>query len=117
MIYQLKITPYFDKPNSCYKDIITINKMPESPLGDIVKKVQYYKPSPFTETSNCGCNTYTNCLYGFILPKTTCLATNETIDELISYLYNIGYSIENNITKVMNRSDYKPKGFLFYIKK
>ena len=54
--YILSIRVFLDTCNGCYKNIITINTLPEGPLSKLVRKLQMPQVSPFkTQTACNGC--------------------------------------------------------------
>ena len=52
--------PYLDKYNQCYKNIVTINLVPQGPLAQFVRRVQFpplsefKQPGPCSHIKNCG---------------------------------------------------------------
>ena len=118
--YILSIRVFLDTCNGCYKNIITINTLPEGPLSKLVRKLQMPQVSPFkTQTACNGCayvlyspndgyngyngnnfNNGNNCNNGNIM--------NEThIPELFSFLISNGYTIDTGLTKLLNKNEIK----------
>jgi len=115
--YILSIRVFLDTCNGCYKNVITINTLPEGPLRNLVGKLQMPQLSPFkTQTACTGCayvlysandgytcNTGYNdkqCYNGNIM--------NEShIPELFSFLMSNGYTIDTGLTKLLNKSEIK----------
>jgi len=105
--FQLNEEVYLDKCNKCYKNIITINKMPNDPnLSSIIKTIRREKLSPFDVKSNCEC--ISSCLFAILNPENKrdllCL---DDIAELFCFLINNGYKIEDKITKIMSKKQRK----------
>ena len=45
--------PYLDRFNQCYKNIITINMMPQGPLAQFVRRIQFPPLSEFKQPGPC----------------------------------------------------------------
>jgi len=100
--------PYLDKYNQCYKNIVTINLIPQGPLAQLVRRVQFpplsefKQPGPCSHIKNCGLalttlNTiYNNCSELMIVDE---------IPNLMSFLLSNGYTIDTSLTKMFNTSD------------
>jgi hypothetical protein len=109
--------PFLDTYNQCYKNIVTINLMPQGPLAQIVRRVQFpplstfKQPGPCSRINNCGLALIT--LNGFFYNNSyNCCNKNYSnlmvVDEvpgLMSYLLSNGYTINTSITKMLNTSD------------
>jgi hypothetical protein len=105
--------PFLDTYNQCYKNIVTINLIPQGPLAQFVRKVQFpplsqfKQPGPCSRINNCGLaltslnNVFYNNLnkgcYGFMVV--------DEVPNLLSFLMSNGYSINTSITKMLNTSD------------
>lgn len=102
--------PYLDRINQCYKNIITINLVPQGPLAQFVRKVQF---PPLSEFKHSGpCSHINNCGLAFISfnHHNSCANNLMVVDEfpnLVSFLLSNGYSIDTSITKMLNTSDIK----------
>ena len=111
-MYTLTVQPYLDRYNQCYKNIITINMVPEGPLQPFVTRVQLDPLSPFQCFQNaceplrkCGL-ALTNIPYGCGNgTKCNSFMTPNEIPDLFSFLFSNGYHINTDITKMMNESD------------
>jgi len=96
--------PYLDQKNECYKNIITVSPKPTGSLLSISKLIKPPKLSPFIEKNRC-CNTPT-CIYAIMsISNTSELMCIDEIPELFSYLVSNGYTINTELTKMMNDSD------------
>ena len=101
--------PYLDKFNQCYKNIVTINLIPQGPLAQFVRKVQFpplsqfKQPGPCSRINNCGLaltalnNICNKGCSGFMVV--------DEVPNLLSFLLSNGYSVNTSITKMLNTSD------------
>ena len=101
--------PFLDTYNQCYKNIVTINLIPQGPLAQFVRKVQFpplsqfKQPGPCSRINNCGLalttlnNIYNKGCSGFMVV--------DEVPNLLSFLMTNGYSINTSITKMLNTSD------------
>ena len=96
--YAIFSRPYYNAYDQKYTNILTINKNPEGELRKITKQIKFFPLSPFKrlEQEQCG--------YGFCLEANKLATTNE-IPELFFFLMTNGYTIDTNLTKMMNESD------------
>ena len=106
MVYLLSSMPYLDQYNKCYKNILTINVEPNGPLKAIVRRINPSKLSVFQEQSSC-CHNQT-CYYAvnsFHNPHE--LLCIDEIPQLFTFLLTNNYTIDNSLTKLMNKSSIK----------
>lgn len=103
--------PYLDPYLKCYKNIITINDMPEGPLTNIVQRVKMNPLSPYKVPGPCTpikkCDLALRSIGNDINCSGCCkndLMTPEEIPGLFSYLMMNGYKIDTSITKMMQNS-------------
>ena len=101
--------PFLDTYNQCYKNIVTINLIPQGPLAQFVRKVQFpplsqfKQPGPCSRINNCGLvltafnNVCNKGCSGFMVV--------DEVPNLLSFLMTNGYSINTSITKMLNTSD------------
>ena len=98
--------PFLDTYNQCYKNIVTINLIPQGPLAQFVRRVQFpplsqfKQPGPCSRINNCGLAlTSLNNMRGsgFMIV--------DEVPNLMSYLLSNGYTINTSITKMLNTSD------------
>jgi len=105
--YTLSVQPYLDQYNKCYRKIITINMKPNGPLLQYVKQLSPPKLSPFKERSVC-CPA-NSCIYAITdIGCAGCSGNLMCIDDipnLFSFLSSNGYTIDSNLTKLMQKSD------------
>jgi len=113
--------PFYDCYNKCYKNIVTLNIMPEGPLKFFTRRVEF---KPLSEFQRDGpCYTYPRC--GLALRKidefspymnvganscqgNSCdLMTPDEIPNLFGFLTANGYQIDTSLTHMMNTSDVK----------
>ena len=106
MSYLLSSQPFLDKFNSCYKNILTINKMPEGPLKQYVKRINPPKLSIFSENSRCCPNS--TCIYAFhsFNNKHELLCIDD-IGDLFHFMVTNKYVINTELTKVIQKSGLK----------
>tara|TARA_Y100000816_G_C26092550_1_gene577590 strand:+ start:1891 stop:2247 length:357 start_codon:yes stop_codon:yes gene_type:complete len=105
-MYTLKVIPYLDEYNKEYKQIITINSLPNGELLNYVKKVNLPRLSPFKKNNGCcssKCCSYVLC----DLNNTSQFMCIDEIPSLFTFLYENNYSINTDLTKLMTDSDVK----------
>ena len=102
--------PYLDTYNQCYKNIITLNLVPQGPLRQIVRRIRFNPLSPFKRETNC--NKIQLCGLALQSISNICYKTNgcglmlvDEIPDLFSYLLSNGYTIDTKITNMLNKSD------------
>lgn len=106
--FSLFMQPYLDKNNQCYKNIITLNLLPEGPLARITKRIPLYPLSPYNYPNYCGKNV--NCaltLLSLDYCANDCseLMLVDEIPNLFSYLMSNGYTINSKITNMLNANN------------
>ena len=105
MTYQLTNEVILDNCNKCYKNIIIINKIPPD-LGSIIKTIRRQKLSIFKWDDPCDCKK--PCLFAIMdqdnLGDFLCM---DNIANLFTYLSSKGYTINDKITKIMNKKNNK----------
>lgn len=109
--YTLSAQPYLDQRNKCYKKIITINCRPSGPLMNHVKQISPPKLSPFKESSSCYPST--NCIFAITAMDCHANTSNcnddlmavDDIPNLFSFLSMNGYTIDSNLTNILQKSD------------
>jgi hypothetical protein len=105
--------PYLDTYNQCYKNIVTINLLPQGPLINFVRRIQFPPLSTFKIPNGNGinCNKSKQCglallsLDNFNTICNTNLMVTDEVPTLLSFLLSNGYSIDTSITKMLNDSD------------
>ena len=114
-IYTLSSKVYLDTHLKCYKKIITINKKPDGPLGNLVSRVRENKLSVFQQQSNC-CEwkpcflaiNHPNGMSGFL--------TVDELPDLFSFLVENNYTIDSQTTQMINQSqNIRLDGFICFI--
>lgn len=108
----LSSQPYLDTYNKCYKNIVTINLLPQGPLSTLVRRINFPKLSPFKQTGSC--NTIKQCGLS-LLSLEECNSCNykfgtnlmvvDEIPNLFSFLLSNNYTIDTSVTKMLNQSD------------
>lgn len=97
--------PYLDSYNQCYKNIITVNLMPQGPLSRYVRRINF---PPLSTFKGNDCWGYKNCGLALVSPlhNNNCgLMIVDEVPDLISFLVSHGYSVDTSITKMLNSSD------------
>ena len=108
--------PYLDTYNKCYKNIVTVNLVPQGPLQNLVTRIKLNTLSPFKQPGLC--NPIQKCDFALVSlsflgygPMNSCekngcnLMTADEIPTLFSYLLSTGYTIDTKITNMLNKSD------------
>ena len=116
-MYQLTSEPYLDTLNQCYKNVIVISPIPKhAALQKITKLVNRTKVSPFKALSPC-CP-QDQCYYIILDPNNLCefLCIAQIIN-LFSYLSKHGFTINTNITKIMQKSEVRIPNLICFISK
>lgn len=120
-MYQLTSEVYLDKYNECYKKVIVIRPAPKDDiLKKISKLVNFEKLSPFQDKSVC-CSE-DSCKYIICNPihQISCnceFLCVKDIHLLFNYLLSNGYTVNTDITKIMQKSDVKIKNLICFISK
>jgi len=102
--------PYLDQYNQCYKNIVTVNLLPQGPLSRLVRRVnfpplsQFKQPGPCTTNQQCGLALMSICSSGCNKNGSNLMVVDE-VPNLFSFLLSNGYSIDTSITKMLNQSD------------
>ena len=105
--------PYLDTYNQCYKNIVTINLIPQGPLAQLVRRVQFpplsqfKQPGPCSRINNCGLalTTLNSVFYNNLNKGCSSFMVVDEVPNLMSFLLSNGYSINTSITKMLNTSD------------
>ena len=112
--YQLSSSIYLDQYNECYKKIVIINQKPTGALLSLIRTIHSDKVSPFKATSPCCPEPY--CLLAILNPLvTTELLCMDQIGDLFSFLTSNGYTIQYELTKIMQLSTQKIDKLICYI--
>ena len=104
--------PYLDTYNQCYKNIVTINLLPQGPLAKFVRRTQlpvlseFKQPGPCNRLEKC-CLALTsiNNDYDCCNKNGSNLMVVDEVPNLISFLLTNGYTVDTSITKMFNQSD------------
>ena len=104
--------PFLDTYNQCYKNIVTINLVPQGPLAQLVRRVQFpplsqfKQPGPCSRINNCGLALTTLNTFNTGCNKNgSNLMIVDEVPNLMSFLLSNGYDINTSITKMLNNSD------------
>ena len=109
------LEPFLNSYTQNYQNIITFSNMPDGPLSNMVSMISSPKLSSFQYLNNG--NNPNNCIYVLLrYPKNNCGGGNgclknpdffmgsDDIPSIFGYLRTNGYSIDTEITKMMNKS-------------
>ena len=100
---------YLDLHNQCYKNIVVTNLLPQGPLCEIVRRINFPPLSQFKQPGPC--NPMKRCGLALMSFDRCCnnndLMTVDEVPNLISYLVSNGYIVDTSITKMFNDSDIK----------
>jgi hypothetical protein len=111
MFYSLQSMPFYNSVRQEYTNILTINKPATGPLKTITKQIRLNKLSPF-ETNNNICPKPT-CVMGITQLDNRCeLMCIDDLPNLFEFLINNGYTIDNSVTKILQKSNVKTNGNL-----
>ncbi len=96
MLSHLFMEPYLDRHCKQYKNIITLNEMPDGPLADRVVRVYIPSPSEFSAFKE------QRCKYAI---KNECgkLLEIEQLPMLLSFLVSSGYNVDYNMSKLLKQ--------------
>ena len=111
------LEPYLNTEYQSYQNIITLSGMPNGPLSEMVKMLSFRKLSPFQTASIFNTNSM-NCTFALLrYPKTSFnnkgqdqFMTADDIPAVISYLIENGYSINSDLTNMLQKSNIKIGG-------
>lgn len=104
--FTIESIPYYDNINKCYQKILTVNQIPNGPLGLLVHQIRYPKLSPFQQDS--ACYVHPKCVYAIEM-NDSCMPIEHRIQNLTGFLISNGYQIETQITNLYNNVDPKRK--------
>ena len=110
---------YYDSFNSCYKRILTLDRMPSAPLSEITKRLASPKLSEFKQsTACCPSERCIVALQNHVSQQGSNLLTIEDSAFLITYLATNGYIINTSLTELALKNPVKSeKQILFIITK
>ena len=113
--YNLYIEPYYDNDTSYYH-ILTLNRQPKGPLTNFTKLMSIKNLSTKMGNSNDNYCTVVikNSILGNVTHNKIQICTNEDVTEVIDFLTNNNYIINENITDYLSK--YNSKKLLFNFK-
>jgi hypothetical protein len=109
-IFTIFSQPYYDPYKQCYKNIITLNLLPNGPLRQLTRQIKLNKLSPFQVEGPCTPIDKCTLALVSIQSKTNCycdLMTPDELPNLYSFLFSNGYQIETQLTNMMNQGEVK----------
>ena len=109
------LEPYLNPYWKEYQNIITVNRIPNGPLRPMVRRINQTKMSEFQTPSVFSNDT---CLYALTrypqqsssIKDTNYFMTADDIPDVFSYLIANGYTIDTDLTKMMNKSEISMSG-------
>ena len=81
--------------NNEYMDVLTLDRMPDGPIKQIVRQIHTQELSIFNQGLNKN-----PCKYVLLSDASSCYLTKEDIPFLFSYLMDNGYTINAQMTKL-----------------
>ena len=113
-IYSLSSIPYYNSIIQEYSNILILNKMPEGPLKNNCKQIRQNKLSPFEANTNV-CRRR-DCVIAITDQENSCgFLCVDDLPNLFEFLINNGYTIDQSITKVFQKTNVKMDGELICI--
>ena len=100
-------TTYYNNIDNSYKNILTLNELPNDTLKPYTKYIKINNISPFQSNNN-------KCIYA-IIDSNNEFITLENITAFTNILININYSIDYDATKLLIDSKLIPN-LVFIIK-
>jgi len=116
ILFLLKSMPYYNSIKQEYTNILTINKdATGGPLSSITKRIRLNKLSPFESNTNL-CRR-PDCVIAItkLCGSSACcneLMCVDELPELFEFLLNNGYTIDNSVTKVLQKTTVRMDGEL-----
>ena len=113
--YALQQQPFYDSYTQSYRNILTINKMPEGPLKKRVKRINNPPLSPFQFPPPVNCPPQ-NCIFAIY---GTCgqLLCIDQLPDFFNYLMENNYQFDYQLTNMMEKSQVQTTNTLLcYIK-
>jgi hypothetical protein len=115
-MYAIYSTPYLDKLNKCYYDILIIEPRPIGKLTNMCKQIIIPNLTGTTDCSNCP--TINKCIYAFIsINDNSKLMQPNEIPNLFNKLIEEGFNINTDLTKMLMQTNIRQndKKLLCYI--
>ena len=109
VLYKFSVIVYYDHKNQCYKNVISIDKMPEGPLKNHVRREKLEHLSPFNVCTPCNPQQLCRFLI-FKQENDHCYCgplLAEEADWLFDFLLSNGYTINTAITNMVNKSSFR----------
>ena len=115
MTFTITVKPYLDTFNKTYRNILTVNIVPQGPLARFIRQVRLPSLSPFQHNSgnnNSNNNNNRGCcsaIMDFLGSHgyNNDLMSPDHYPDLLSFLASNGYQIETQLTALMNQSEVK----------
>jgi hypothetical protein len=112
--YVLYLEPFLNSYYKEYQNIITIDKIPVGPLSPYVKHVNQPKLSPFHTVNPM--DPIENCTFAIVrypfgnnsLKNSNYFLTEKDVPSLLAFVQSGGYTIDYNMTKLIQRAKISP---------
>tara|TARA_Y100000389_G_C17461454_1_gene522045 strand:- start:275 stop:634 length:360 start_codon:yes stop_codon:yes gene_type:complete len=112
--YSISTQVFNDRHTNCYKRIFTIDRFPEGPLQNLVRRMFSPKLSHFQDFS--ACPERNPCILAIHHPTDPHRLINvEEQPILLTFLIQNNYTIDTNITKLMMKNPVQPIDNLMFI--
>lgn len=99
IVHTIYSQPFYDNMNKCYTRIYVIDRNPEAPLSNIIRRIQTPRLSPFqTSENSCALAIYNPNQIQQLLQ-----VGEEAI--LFTYLLTNGYTIDTSLTKLLKSTN------------
>ena len=107
MTFTITVKPYLDTFNKTYRNILTVNIVPQGPLAQFIQLLRLPPLSPFQQHNNYNNNKV--CCYAIMnfFGGNYNLMSPDNYPDLLSFLTSNGYQIETQLTALMNQSEVK----------
>tara|TARA_B110000008_G_C16916103_1_gene542778 strand:- start:811 stop:1185 length:375 start_codon:yes stop_codon:yes gene_type:complete len=106
--YNLFLEPYYDNTTNYYH-ILTLNKQPHGPLSNFIKLMPIKNISTKINKANENYCAFTikNNILGNITHDKLNICTLDDITEIIDFITNNNYIINNDITDILSKNNSK----------
>ncbi len=114
--YVISSQIYYDSFNTCYKRILTVDRMPTGTLATITRRIQNNKLSEFKESTPC-CP-IERCVYALYHPSASYRSDFLTIEDqgiFLTFLTTHGYTINTSLTELTLRNPIKSEKQIMYV--
>lgn len=114
--YVISSQIYYDTFNTCYKRILTVDRMPTGTLSTITRRIQNNKLSEFKESTPC-CP-IERCVYALYHPSPSHRSDFLSVEDqgiFLTFLTTHGYTINTSLTELTLRNPIKSEKQIMYV--